>query len=140
MQGVPGSGKSTIAKERWPGVLTVSADDHFMVDGVYRFDPSGLSEAHSSCFQAFLDAIEDGRDVIVDNTNSSVWELAPYFRYAEVKGYNVRIVRVLCDPEVAAARNSHGVPAHAVKRMAEAIEASAAQLPPWWEVEVVRTS
>jgi len=140
MQGVPGSGKTTVAEKRWPEYRRCSADDHFMVEGEYRFDPSGLPEAHLASFRKFLDLIADGADVVVDNTNTSVWELAPYFRYAEVQGYDVRIVRVVCDPEIAAARNTHGVPAHAVKRMAEGIEASASQLPPWWTVDEVDTS
>jgi len=140
MQGVPGSGKTTIAEERWPDFRRCSADDYFVVDGEYRFDPAGLPQAHQASFEKFLAAIADRADVVVDNTNTSVWELAPYFRYAEVQGYDVRIVRVLCDPEVAAARNSHGVPAHAVKRMAEGIEASASQLPPWWPVDELDTS
>jgi predicted kinase len=140
MQGVPGSGKTTIAEERWPAFRRCSADDHFVVDGEYRFDPAELPLAHQASFEKFLAAIEDRADVVVDNTNTSVWKLAPYFRYAEVTGYDVRIVRVVCDPEIAAARNSHGVPAHAVKRMAENIEASASQLPPWWPVETVDTS
>lgn len=128
LQGVSGSGKSTYAKKLAsdargiPFVRVVSADDYFVSpSGTYAFDPAALPKAHGRCFRRFLDFIADACDgsgdalIIVDNTNTSALELAPYMAavaaandYAQM--LTVRIVRVACDDlEAAAKRNQHGV-------------------------------
>lgn len=137
LRGISGSGKSThgrrLAGDR--GVIC-SADDFFMVDGEYKFDFGKLQDAHSACFRKFLAALEAGTEtVIVDNTNTQAWEISPYKLAGESFGYSVKIVEVKCDPEVAAARNTHGVPREGVLKMAARMAAE--QLPPRWKVEVV---
>ena len=54
---------------------------------------------------------------MVDNTNISRVEMAPYVQVAAALGYEVEVVRVRCDPRVAAQRNVHGVPSGTVYRM-----------------------
>lgn len=138
LQGIPGSGKSHLAREiaaRNPGrTVVVSADDFFELGGgTYAFDVTKLGQAHGQCFRRFLAAINERvSTIIVDNTNTSVAEIAPYVLGGEAHGYGVEIIRVLCDPEVAAARNTHGVPPAAVVAMAGRI--ASCQLPPWWTV------
>ena len=39
VRGIPGSGKSTFAKEISYGFPFLSADDFFMIEGKYQFDP-----------------------------------------------------------------------------------------------------
>ena len=133
LQGVSGSGKSTFSRSL--GVDTVSADAHFMVDGEYRFDPSQLSDAHAGCLMAFLACLSNGRDVAVDNTNTTAIEVAPYYALALAFGADVEIVRLECDPAVAAKRTTHGVPeaaVHAMHRRLRAFEGA-----PWWTVRTV---
>lgn len=133
LRGISGSGKSTYAKENYPEDSIVSADDFFMVDGEYRFDPEDLSLAHASCFSDAITRLETCRDVVIDNTNTSVWEISPYVLLAQAYEAQIEIIRVDCDPAVAAARNTHGVPLSTVFAMAARMET----LLPFWPAEKV---
>lgn len=140
MRGVPGSGKSTLAKkirqeahdlEQLP--LIVSADDYFIKDGVYKFDAAQLRDAHQFCFKTFLQAVQDRMSpIIVDNTNINVEDVAPYVAVGEVNDYDVEIIQVPTDVDVAAARNVHGVPRNKVREMHGRL--SITRLPKRWKV------
>lgn len=127
LSGSSGAGKSTTARNLVAGLpiqcyIIVSADDFFCRrgNGVYDFSPALLPEAHKECYLNFVGAINQRIPlVVVDNTNISGWEISPYYRYAEVMGYDVSITKVICDPAKAAARNLHGVPAKVVESMAK---------------------
>jgi predicted kinase len=136
--GVSGSGKSTFAAREYPGAVTVSADHYFMVDGEYRFEGSKLGAAHRACLRGFVEAVQGGAGcVVVDNTNTTLVELAPYVSLAMAYGYEVEVVRVRCPVEVAASRNTHGVGEGAVRAMDARIESMMATgLPPFWGVTV----
>jgi predicted kinase len=139
MVGVPGSGKSRHTGGL-AGAVVVSADHYFeeLGGGTYAFDPSKLGEAHGQCLRRYTEALQRGEPrVVVDNTNTTLLEMAPYVALALAYGCEVEIVRVTCDPAVAAARNSHGVPEGAVRAMHARIEATfEAGLPPFWPVTV----
>jgi len=140
MSGCSGSGKSTLAaafSSKVDSCTIVSADNWFVTaTGKYHFNPSELGKAHGACLQAFIEAIRDNRDdlVVVDNTNTSSEEIAPYYAIAQAYGIEVELVTVLCDPVVAAARNAHGVPEAACKRMDSAIRNR--RLPPFWTMKL----
>lgn len=138
LRGISGSGKSTLADkladESENTCVICSADDYFMSRGEYKFDPSKLSEAHLACFRNTRSNLEHGWDVIVDNTNTSLWEVSPYLMLGQDCQAEVRIIRVECDCETAAARNVHGVPANVVAMMADRMEKA---LPFWPKEEVV---
>jgi hypothetical protein len=128
--------------------------------GGYKFDPSKIGLAHQACFRKFLDALTstDGKtvlilrgipgagkstltrdiqaDIVVDNTCTSVAEISPYVLAGEAFGYSVKIITLRCDPKIAAARNVHGVPAHAVERMAKTLDEETKRIPPWWSHEI----
>lgn len=118
MRGIPGSGKSTLAQKLRDDAIAmeffpviISADNYFINNGVYTFDPSKLGDAHRSCMQRFLLALEDRMDpIIVDNTNLNIEDVAPYVAVGEAYGYDVEIIQVNTDPELAASRNVHSVP------------------------------
>lgn len=137
LSGIPGAGKSTYAERRYPDAYVVSADSYFMVDGEYRFDPAGLPAAHGACLRDFTRALQahEHATLVVDNTNISVAEIAPYAALALAYGADLRIVTVNADPENAWARNVHGVPAQSIRRMFDALNKR--ELPPWWPVEHV---
>ena len=135
IRGVSGSGKTRVAKNATNGVIC-SADDYFMVDGEYRFDPTKLGEAHGACFRKAIDLLQKGVDVVIDNTNTSVAETAPYVAMGQAYAGRVRIIRIECDPEVAHARNRHGVPLGAVRAMAKRLAEE--PLPPFFPKEEVR--
>lgn len=109
LQGQSGSGKSTHAAKAFPDAMVCSADDYFMVDGEYKFDPAKLGEAHKACLQSWLLALGADLDVIVcDNTNTSLWEMSPYIQVAAAMGCEVEVVRCVASAETAAKRNTHG--------------------------------
>src|SRR5882724_8934933 len=109
LSGVSGSGKSTLAQglltdlEKGRGfdfddnlppdsIAVVSANLFFETPAGYRFDPSKLSQAHGACFKEFLSALAKERElVIVDNTNTTSEEIAPYMLGAQAFGYNAEI-------------------------------------------------
>lgn len=135
LQGVSGSGKSTWAQARLAsaserGVVCklVSADSFFLDEqGEYRFDGRKLPQAHGRCFADFLLSLGTIADeIIVDNTNSTAVEIAPYMAAvaAENSKYeqptvNATVMRFgLTDLDVAARRNTHGTPLVAIERQA----------------------
>lgn len=154
MQSVSGGGKSTWIRENFPEAgriksfsleegVVVSADHFFeKADGSYDFHPSQLPFAHGKCFRDFITIIsavcgDAEGTVIVDNTNTSIAELAPYCAAALAYGHELKIVTLLCDPNVAHARNTHGVPLGAVMGQSDRLIESQKQLPPWWAHEVL---
>ena len=143
MQGVPGSGKSTIAETYAGFGVIVSADTFFVKlgNGTYNFQPARLPDAHRECYLDFCKAVADGvAVVVVDNTNTTPTEIAPYERHATAFGYEVEIVRVMCDPVVAAARNTHGVPEKGVLAMHDRIQRGKNAMPPWWKVTEINNN
>jgi predicted kinase len=146
LSGCSGSGKSTYARNLLAACATtasscstiVSADDFFTLAGVYRFDASKLGLAHASCFRRFMMCmLANDALVVVDNTNTSPMEIAPYALAAAAFKYGFELVTIECDVEMAAARNTHGVPADKVRQQAERI--SKRQLPRYWKQSVVRS-
>lgn len=136
MRGVPGSGKSTwIARKYFPTKPIECSADHYFIgkNGEYKFNPALIGNAHLACMDKFLQAIHNQpKVIIVDNTNTQLWEFSGYLQVANARGYKVTIVEVMCDLEVAAARNIHGVPAQTVKAMAARWE----EVPSFWACKV----
>ncbi len=126
MRGIPGSGKSTVAKRiaeffKNDGDRAVihSTDDLCMVDGEYQFDPELAGARHAQNLENFTDSLERGIPcVIVDNTNVSQAQYAPYWKAAKDAGYRPVFVELPHPPPlVAANRNSHGVPIEVINKM-----------------------
>jgi predicted kinase len=128
LRGVPGSGKSRQAallaaesEALGRATQTFSADRFFVGgDGVYRFDREKIGAAHGQCLRFFARDVVNSigsRTRIVDNTNTTVGEMQTYVRLAQAFGLSFELITVSCDPELAAARNVHGVPAAKVREM-----------------------
>ena len=89
IRGLPGSGKNTLGEALAPN-HTWSADDFFIEDGIYCFDPTKLSEAHSWCEGRVEEDLAKGVDqVAVCNTFSRRWEYQKYIYMARKYGYTV---------------------------------------------------
>jgi len=135
LRGLPGSGKSRYVRENYDlsKVVVCSADDYFLdTTGEYNFVPTLIGEAHVACFTKALRACAQGeQDVIIDNTNTHMFEAAPYLMLANTFDMNIDIVRIMCPASVAAERNIHGVPASAIVGMEEGWET----FPPFWPAE-----
>lgn len=118
IRGGPGSGKSTLADMMaiTNGAFHVEADSYFIgTDGVYRFDPKKLGEAHESCRNAILNLMQNRTThIVLSNTSTTRWEIAPYLDMAEDYGYDVQ--QILMFAEFA---NQHGCPPEKVGEMRE---------------------
>lgn len=128
LQGVPGSGKSTLIsrleKEYDKPAYICSADDYWYGDREktpenYWFDLNRLHVAHKECKDKFLAALYDKEPlIVVDNTNIRLKEYKFYFKAAISNGYNVTFHRIQnCSVEESLKNNIHKVPREAIERM-----------------------
>lgn len=109
MQGIPGSGKSTIARmiQDQTGAFICSTDDlWYDCNGTYIFDVTKLAEKHKANQCHVRGFLELGCDVIVDNTNIKKSEAKPYLDMAKEFGADVQIIRVQADLETCIKRNA----------------------------------
>lgn len=136
MRGIPGSGKSTYVRLNHPEAFVFSSDHYHMKDGEYRYDEKRAQLCHDLCLSGFMTWARLGRSPLVcDNTNTTAWEVAPYYRIAEICGYDVQIVFVWCPFEVAEARNVHNVPPEKMFRMWQGLNREV--LPSHWRQRIV---
>lgn len=134
--GVPGSGKSTVTEaiikhSYSTSYMICSADNYFMKDGVYQWEPAKIGAAHSQCKREFEEAIiHDTELIIVDNTNIKHRDRKAYIQLGLENGYRVFLaVLTVPNPEVCAGRNVHGVPLDVITRMASSLDVE----PGWYE-------
>jgi len=110
MRGLQGSGKSFVAKHYVENTQKIgdatfcvvcSADEYFERNGnKYGFNPSELADAHKHCRMKFINAVNEGAEIIVlDNTNSRKWEYQIFERIAKVCGYSTHIIEIACKDE-----------------------------------------
>jgi predicted kinase len=94
LRGLPGSGKSTYAKSKFGGALHLESDMYFVCGSQYIFDHRRLSAAHVWCAKTARRALETGMDVVVSNTFTQYWELAPYINMANEMRMPYRIYEI----------------------------------------------
>ena len=117
IRGLPGSGKSTLAKQlvRHSRNKHFEADDFFVDEnGVYRFDPERLKDAHNWCMDSAEDLMHMDRDirVVVANTFTREWEMVPYVQIAQATKHACYVVECLGEYG-----SIHPVPQDAINRM-----------------------
>lgn len=129
MRGVPGSGKSTVAKETaHPDGAIHSTDTKFIKNGQYQFDGKMLKTYHAENFREFCESLKEGKPIVVlDNTNIKERhyksETKNYVKAAKEDGYVVRIVEMpFPNPEDAGKWNVHGVPKEVIERLIQQFE------------------
>ncbi|WP_260258540.1 ATP-binding protein [Vibrio intestinalis] len=111
IRGIPGSGKSTAAKQR--GARHFEADMFFVTEqGTYQFDPLKLKQAHQWCYEQAQLALQQGEDVVVSNTFVRRWEIMPYFQLA--KQLNATFEVLVCSGEFG---SIHGVEPATINNM-----------------------
>jgi hypothetical protein len=109
IRGLPGSGKSTIARSlRLGGYLHFEADMYFEVDGKYVYDASRIRDAHQWCQHSVREALRMNVKVVVSNTFTRLQELMPYFQMTD----KIRIVEA-----TGSWKNQHDVPIERIRDM-----------------------
>ena len=113
LRGLPGAGKTTLAKSI--GGRHAEADQYFMEDGEYKFDASKLKDAHAWC-QSIVDSyVRNGFErVIVSNTFTTEKEMEPYYEMAKKHGYRVTSLIV---ENRHGSKSEHSVPEETLVKM-----------------------
>jgi predicted kinase len=118
LRGLPGSGKSTLAKSL--GGMYTEADQYFMEDGEYKFDPSKIKDAHGWCQDIVHSYLRNEVEkVIVSNTFTQEWEMEAYYKLAEKYGY--RVYSLIVENRHGGV-NEHGVPSDKLEQMKNRFE------------------
>lgn len=110
VRGLPGSGKSTIAKNLIGFYMHRETDMFWGED--YNFDINRIKEAHEWCQAEVRKLLEAGFSVVVSNTFTTKKEMVPYFAMAKEFGFVPHVV--LCQGQW---KNTHNVPADTLERM-----------------------
>lgn len=142
MRGLPGSGKSTMARtiairhfeQGGKSVAICSTDDYHMVDGQYVFQPNNLGRFHTCNQLKVWDFMNRGVEiVIVDNTNIKRKDMKTYIQDASHTGYEI-VEEIIGEDfllgdqdldhyvQLCFERCTHGVPREAIERMARSFE------------------
>jgi len=117
LRGLPGAGKSTFATLL--GGVHIEADMFFIQDEEYKFDASKLKEAHEWCRTKTEDTMKHGYNIVVSNTFTMGWEMAPYFELAEKYGYQTSCLIVENRHN---GENIHGCPVDKIEQMEDRFE------------------
>jgi predicted kinase len=120
LRGLPGSGKTLFANliaenKHYP---CFSVDDYFTnaLTGEYNFIFSENHLAYSACEENTRKAMANKEQkIIVHNTFTMEWEIAPYFEMAKEFGYAVFVLTVEKRHE---GNNVHGVTQEQIEKMA----------------------
>lgn len=110
VRGLPGSGKSTIAR-KFVGVH-LEADMYFMQDGEYKFDVNKLRQAHEWCQEQTRNWLKPDARVVVSNTFTTMKELRPYFEIAREFGIVPNVIVAQGN-----FKNEHNVPEETLTKM-----------------------
>lgn len=141
MVGASGSGKTTWIKNYCPQAQVVSADSYFLRNGEYEFDPAKLGKAHAFSLRSFIaHCVSGAKFIVVDNTNTTIEEIAPYMAIAQA--YEADVIRVIWlgtdNVKELVRRNTHNVPERTIRRHIDNMARTKLSWPPYWPIPEVR--
>jgi len=123
VRGLPGSGKSTFAKTYFylrENRLHLEADMyHVNNNGVYVFETSKIRDSHEWCYNTTRIMLTHGKDVIVSNTFTQLWEMEKYINFCNnvTPKIDFKVYRMTKNYG-----NIHGVPQVTLDKMAARFE------------------
>jgi predicted kinase len=124
LRGLPGSGKTTLAKSLVTKDYCHKESDMYFVDefGNYKFEPSKIKDAHKWCKEEteFLMKYEHS-PIVVSNTFTQEWEMEDYYKLAEKYGY--RVYSLIVENRHGGV-NEHGVPDDKLQQMKDRFQIS----------------
>lgn len=97
LRGPSGSGKSSLIKElkqKYSNIKSFSTDDFFTSsDGKYNFDKTKIAQAHLwNQHRVENELINNSPYVVIDNTNTKLYEIRPYIKMALKHGYKIQFL------------------------------------------------
>lgn len=120
LRGLPGSGKTTLAKElsengKYP---VFSVDDYFTSEnGDYKFEFDKNHLAYKQCETNTRDSMKKcDSKIFIDNVFSLEWEIEPYFKLASEFNYKIFVVTVENRHK---GQNIHAIGEDQIRKMAE---------------------
>lgn len=113
IRGLPGSGKSTMA-QAMTDFEHIEADQFFVAlgKGKYRFVKQAIGRAHADCFYRATRALFHGRNVVVSNTFTQLWEMQRYIDLAKTMNATLEVIEAKGEYP-----NVHGVPDEKIAQM-----------------------
>lgn len=122
----------------FPGdVVIISADD-ITLDEQGEFHVGKLGQAHSLCMRVFTEILQMGGDrpslVIVENTNTSPWELAPYIATSMAYGEEVelKIIALMTHWQQCVKRANRITPSYVIRAQSRRLERMMDEWPTYW--------
>lgn len=143
LQGPPGAGKTTWANRQFGSVAASKYGERIAIvsaDTERERDPRRtLREAHAACLRRFVDLVTASprvagvaTHIIVDNTNTTQAEVAPYVALGMAYGH---VVTLRTFPGRGPGMDVHNVPEHTYHAMVGRIAKFAP--PPFWDLQIV---
>jgi len=119
LRGLPGSGKTSLAKVLADGTWPVFSVDDYFTDaktGAYHFEFDKNHLAYKACEENCRKAMQEGiKTIFIDNTNTLGWELELYFKLAAEFNYRIFVSTV---ENYHQQKNTHGISDEQIEKMA----------------------
>lgn len=128
LRGLPGSGKSDIAKKLVGNGIIHSTDSYLTKNGKYEFDRDNIAKYHYYNLMSSIRSMKKGiSPIIIDNTNIAALHCINYSEQGKMYGYEIIVIEPdthwAFDVEELVKRNSHGVPRDTIIDMLQKYEA-----------------
>lgn len=127
LRGLPGSGKSQMARRLVRDGIIHSTDDYHIKNGEYEFDVENIEKFHHFNLIASIRSMKMCiSPIIIDNTNIVASHCIGYVEQGKIYGYEIIIMEPntswAFDVEELMKRNVHDVPRETITEMLEQYE------------------
>jgi adenylate kinase family enzyme len=117
VRGIPGSGKSTFCRTRYPNIFHIENDMFHYHNNDYVFSYHKQKDAIEWCTDMVTLALKKGMDCVVSNTFTRRDFVDSYVKIGQAFGANVEVFRMMGDFD-----NIHSVPEDVYNNMKNGFE------------------